>query len=50
MPWNPEQYHKFKNERFAPFNDLLAPLRGPTGSWDLLFSHAAIHNGLDIVP
>jgi trans-aconitate 2-methyltransferase len=22
MPWNPEQYHKFKADRFAPFNDL----------------------------
>ena len=24
MPWNPKQYHKFQNERFAPFEDLLA--------------------------
>lgn len=23
MPWDPGQYHKFKNERFAPFNDLV---------------------------
>jgi trans-aconitate 2-methyltransferase len=23
MPWNPELYHKFQNERFAPFDDLL---------------------------
>ncbi|MBV9210541.1 MAG: methyltransferase domain-containing protein [Acidobacteria bacterium] len=23
MPWNPEQYHKFQSERFAPFEDLL---------------------------
>lgn len=23
MPWNPEQYHKFQSERFAPFADLL---------------------------
>jgi trans-aconitate 2-methyltransferase len=24
MPWNPDRYHQFKNERFAPFEDLLA--------------------------
>lgn len=24
MPWNPEVYNKFKQERFAPFYDLLA--------------------------
>lgn len=24
MSWNPEQYHKFKQERLAPFNDLFA--------------------------
>jgi trans-aconitate 2-methyltransferase len=24
MPWSPEHYHQFQNERFAPFNDLLA--------------------------
>jgi trans-aconitate 2-methyltransferase len=23
MPWNPDQYHKFQNERSAPFDDLL---------------------------
>ncbi len=23
MPWDPEQYHRFQAERFAPFNDLL---------------------------
>jgi trans-aconitate 2-methyltransferase len=23
MPWDPEQYHKFQNERFAPFEDVL---------------------------
>lgn len=23
MPWNPDQYHKFKSERAAPFNDLM---------------------------
>jgi trans-aconitate 2-methyltransferase len=22
MPWNPDRYHRFKNERFAPFDDL----------------------------
>ena len=24
MPWNPERYHQFQQERFAPFTDLLA--------------------------
>ena len=24
MPWNPDRYHQFKNERAAPFYDLLA--------------------------
>lgn len=24
MPWNPDQYHRFQAERFAPFSDLLA--------------------------
>ncbi|HUQ31566.1 MAG TPA: methyltransferase domain-containing protein [Pyrinomonadaceae bacterium] len=24
MPWNPGRYHRFQNERFAPFADLLA--------------------------
>jgi trans-aconitate 2-methyltransferase len=24
MPWNPERYHQYRNERFAPFEDLLA--------------------------
>ena len=23
MPWNPDTYHKFQSERFAPFDDLL---------------------------
>lgn len=23
MPWNPERYHQFRRERFAPFDDLL---------------------------
>lgn len=24
MPWSPEQYHQFQNERFAPFEDLFS--------------------------
>src|ERR1044071_995500 len=24
MPWSPERYHQYRNERFAPFEDLLA--------------------------
>jgi trans-aconitate 2-methyltransferase len=24
MPWDPEQYHRFQQERFTPFSDLLA--------------------------
>jgi len=24
MPWNPDTYNKFQNERFAPFDDLMA--------------------------
>jgi trans-aconitate 2-methyltransferase len=24
MPWNPERYHQFQSDRFAPFEDLLA--------------------------
>ena len=27
MPWDPEQYHKFQKERFAPFADLFALIR-----------------------
>jgi len=27
MPWDPEQYEKFKNERFAPFDDLCRLIR-----------------------
>lgn len=27
MPWNPEVYNKFKQERFAPFYDLLALIK-----------------------
>lgn len=26
MPWNPDQYEKFKAERFAPFEDLLSQI------------------------
>jgi trans-aconitate 2-methyltransferase len=35
MSWNPEQYHKFKAERFAPFDDLFATIR--------------IHEGMSVV-
>lgn len=31
MPWNPEQYHKFQRERFAPFEDLLSRLQRREG-------------------
>jgi len=31
MPWDPEQYHRFRNERFAPFADLLALVRQRPG-------------------
>ena len=27
MSWNPEQYHKFKTERFAPFDDLFSIIK-----------------------
>ncbi|MBV9960448.1 MAG: methyltransferase domain-containing protein [Acidobacteria bacterium] len=27
MPWNPDVYHKFQSERFAPFEDLLKLIR-----------------------
>jgi len=27
MTWNPEQYHKFKSDRLAPFNDLFSLLK-----------------------
>lgn len=27
MSWNPEQYHKFKTDRLAPFNDLFSLIR-----------------------
>ena len=23
MPWDPDRYHKFQKERFAPFEDLI---------------------------
>lgn len=31
MSWNPEQYHKFKQERLAPFNDLFALIKIRSG-------------------
>jgi trans-aconitate 2-methyltransferase len=31
MPWNPERYHQFQSERFAPFADLLALVHIRTG-------------------
>ena len=31
MPWNPEQYHKFKADRLAPFNDLLGLIKFRSG-------------------
>ena len=31
MPWNPEQYHKFREERFAPFDDLFSLIRVQEG-------------------
>ena len=31
MPWDPEQYEKFKEERFAPFADLVAVIRSRQG-------------------
>lgn len=31
MSWNPEQYHKFKSERLAPFNDLLHLIKVRSG-------------------
>ena len=31
MSWNPEQYHKFKQERLAPFNDLFALINVRSG-------------------
>lgn len=31
MPWNPDQYHKFQHERFAPFDDLLKLVKSRAG-------------------
>lgn len=31
MPWNPDQYLKFQNERFLPFDDLVALIRRRPG-------------------
>lgn len=31
MPWDPEQYHRFQAERFAPFEDLVKLVRVRTG-------------------
>lgn len=31
MPWDPEQYHRFQQERFAPFADLLMLIRRRSG-------------------
>jgi len=31
MPWDPEQYHKFKADRLAPFNDLLGLIKIRSG-------------------
>jgi trans-aconitate 2-methyltransferase len=31
MPWNPDHYHQFQQERFAPFEDLLALIRRRPG-------------------
>lgn len=31
MSWDPEQYHKFKTDRLAPFNDLLSLLKVHSG-------------------
>lgn len=31
MAWNPEQYHKFKADRLAPFNDLLGLIKIRSG-------------------
>lgn len=57
MPWDPDQYLKFKTERYASFEDLLAhareyarpslrfargDVRELEGMWDLIFSHAVL--------
>ncbi len=31
MPWDPEQYHRFTQARFAPFSDLFALIHGRPG-------------------
>jgi trans-aconitate 2-methyltransferase len=31
MPWNPEQYHRFQADRFAPFEDLLGLVKVRAG-------------------
>ncbi len=31
MPWNPDIYHKFQSERFAPFDDLLSLVKVRAG-------------------
>ncbi len=31
MPWDPEQYHKFKEARFAPFDDLFSLIKVRAG-------------------
>lgn len=31
MPWNPEQYHRFQADRFAPFDDLLGLVKIRSG-------------------
>lgn len=31
MPWDPDQYHKFQHERFAPFEDLVAQVHKREG-------------------
>src|SRR5579859_2071520 len=31
VPWNPETYNKFQNERFAPFDDLMGLIKVRSG-------------------
>ena len=31
MPWNPDRYHQFQNERFAPFSDLISLIQPRPG-------------------
>lgn len=35
MSWNPEQYHKFKADRLAPFNDLFSLIKAREGLYVL---------------